>query len=194
MESWVCPNTKCEYEGNIKEEEGECPKCGAPAAYLGLIDKGILFSAKKQFKKTGKTDMWRCPNANCSNKDVLEPNTSCPKCGAPAEEIDISSFRMLLRRKRYALMARAGMKEILASDEMSDEVLKAKIHEDMLNLAMHEAGTGWMRFGTLLTLNSTEQMLGAGFKALIDQNKIIIRQNELILRELKRLNQALGSK
>ena len=57
----------------------------------------------------------------------------------------------------------------------------------MINLAMHEAGTAWMRLGTLLTFNPTEQLLGAGFKALIDQNKIIIRQNELILRTLQRI-------
>lgn len=52
---------------------------------------------------------------------------------------------------------------------------------------MHEAGTGWMRLGTLLSGNSTDQMLGAGFKALIDQNKITIRQNELILRVLTKI-------
>ena len=33
-----------------------------------------------------------------------------------------------------------------------------------------------MRIGTLLTFNPTEQIIGAGFKALIDQNKLIIRQ------------------
>lgn len=59
----------------------------------------------------------------------------------------------------------------------------------MSNLAMHEAGTKWMRAGTLLTFNPTQQMIGAGFKALMDQNKILIKQNELILRELKKLNE-----
>lgn len=46
-----------------------------------------------------------------------------------------------------------------------------------------------MRIGTLLTFNPTEQIIGAGFKALIDQNKLIIRQNELLLRELRKLNE-----
>ena len=45
-----------------------------------------------------------------------------------------------------------------------------------------------MRAGTLLSMNTTEQMIGAGFKALINQQKIVIRQNEQILRELKKLN------
>ena len=72
---------------------------------------------------------------------------------------------------------------------MSDEKIKQKIVEDMNNLRMHEAGTSWMRLGTLLTLNPTDQMLGAGLKAIIDQNKIMIRQNELMLRALSRTNQ-----
>lgn len=69
---------------------------------------------------------------------------------------------------------------------MTEEEIKIKIFEDMENLARHEAGTSWMKLGTLLSFNSTEQMVGAGFKAIIDQNKIIIRQNELLLRELKK--------
>jgi hypothetical protein len=36
--------------------------------------------------------------------------------------------------------------------------------------------------------NTTHQMMQQGFLALIDQNKILIEQNELILRELKRIN------
>jgi len=34
-----------------------------------------------------------------------------------------------------------------------------------------------------------DQMIGAGFKAIIDQNKILIKQNELIYRELKKINE-----
>ena len=69
--------------------------------------------------------------------------------------------------------------------ETTDDEIEQDILEDMANLAQHEAGTKWMRVGTLLSGNSTEQMLGAGFKAIIDQNKIIIRQNELIRRQMK---------
>jgi len=83
--------------------------------------------------------------------------------------------------------AELGVKEILFTDKKTDDEIKNEIQVDMMNLAMHEAGTAWMRAGTLLSFNPTEQMLGAGFKALIDQNKIIIRQNELILRALQKL-------
>ena len=77
--------------------------------------------------------------------------------------------------------------ELIWSTEMTDEELFNGIKKSLTDLAMHEAGTKWMRIGTLFSGNSTEQMLGAGFKALIDQNKIIIRQNELNRRLLERL-------
>ncbi len=76
--------------------------------------------------------------------------------------------------------------ELLISDEMSDEEVKKKIVEDMTNLRSHEAGTKWMYIGSILTLNSTDQILASGLKAIIDQNKIMIRQNELILRAISR--------
>jgi hypothetical protein len=44
-----------------------------------------------------------------------------------------------------------------------------------------------MRVGTLLSGNTTDMILGAGLKAMIDQNKIIIRQNELIRREVAKI-------
>jgi hypothetical protein len=81
-----------------------------------------------------------------------------------------------------------GDKAILASDKMSEEDLRTEIYKDTLNLKMHETGTRWMRVGTLLSGSSTDQMLGAGFKMLVDQNKILIRQNELILRALRALS------
>ena len=69
---------------------------------------------------------------------------------------------------------------------MTDEDIRTGIYENMMDLASHEAGTSWMRLGTLLSGNSTDQILGAGLKAIIDQNKILIRQNELILRALSK--------
>jgi hypothetical protein len=72
-----------------------------------------------------------------------------------------------------------------SSKEMTDENIEAEIMKDMINLAMHEAGTKWMRTGTLLSMNATNQMLGAGFKALI------IRQNELNRRLLQRIMEKL---
>jgi uncharacterized protein YacL (UPF0231 family) len=56
---------------------------------------------------------------------------------------------------------------------------------------MFEAGTAWMSPDALVSLKGTDQMIGSGFKALVDQNKIMIRQNELILRGLKKLTEKM---
>ncbi len=79
-----------------------------------------------------------------------------------------------------------GSVSLLATDDMSDSEIRKLIYEDMMNLEKSLVGKGWTRLGNLLKGNSTDQILGAGFKAIIDQNKILIRQNELIIRALSR--------
>ena len=132
---------------------------------------------------------FECPNVECDQR-FLKEGEKCPKCGTLAQKFGISEGAELAKQKKLHRKVKEGKKEILFSDEMTDENIRKKIYEDMMNLAMHEAGTGWMRLGTLLSGNSTDQMLGAGFKALIDQNKIIVRQNELILRALTKIAKA----
>jgi len=75
----------------------------------------------------------------------------------------------------------------LFDDSMSDEEISAKIREETGKLATHEAGTGWLLPGVFLGFRTTDLILSSGLKALIVQNKIIARQNELILRQLRRL-------
>lgn len=150
-----------------------------------------------------------CPNEDCRyDKTDGKIGQYCPECGTELENIGASKIYELLWRKKETPEMRKEREEIkkkmgdpkkqieyvekssclLFYDELSDPSLKISIQQDMKNLASHEAGTKWMRIGTLLSFNSTEQMIGAGFKAVIDQNKILIKQNEQILRELKKLN------
>ena len=132
----------------------------------------------------GIFDVPYCPNPDCSQLD-LRNGQKCPKCGTMAQKFGINDATELRTQKKKKRKMKEGAKEILISEEMTDEKIQERIHEDMMNLAMHEAGTGWMGL-TILSGSSTDQILVAGLKALIDQNKIIIRQNELILRALKK--------
>jgi hypothetical protein len=138
----------------------------------------------------GILDATYCPNPECPQTGLPRRPEKCPLCGTPTKRFGINEATELREQKSLHKKVKEGAKEILVSDEMTDETIRKKIIEDMMNLAMHEAGTGWMRLGTLLSGNSTDQMLGAGFKALIDQNKIIIRQNELIIRALRKLGES----
>jgi hypothetical protein len=76
--------------------------------------------------------------------------------------------------------------------DLTDEQVKNSILESLENVSRHEAGTAWMKVGTLLSGNSTDQMLGAGFKVLIDQNKVIYKQNILIMRLLEQILEKAG--
>ncbi|HVP16109.1 MAG TPA: hypothetical protein VMT42_01935 [candidate division Zixibacteria bacterium] len=145
-----------------------------------------------------------CPNPFCKKEKLTNGEEKCPECGAYVYELDAKELAKLLRQKKNAPTSRESKgslfsdeqerdapksreaKNDIFSDEMTDEQIRMLILKDIHNLAMHEAGTLWMSPGTLPS-NSTDQMLGSGFKALIYQNKIIIRQNELVIRELKRL-------
>lgn len=143
-------------------------------------------------------DVYMCPNTDCWwDKNNGKKGESCPECGTPLEKMGIrESSRVGMEKSKLKKDPKIKKREnevkrlnqLLFSDEVGDDDLRGSIENDMLNLAGHEAGTSWMRAGTLLSLNSRDQMLGAGFKAVIDQNKILIKQNEQILRELKKLN------
>ncbi len=76
--------------------------------------------------------------------------------------------------------------KLIFDPEATDEELMQDIMESQFDVMRQEAGTGWFKAGALLSGSNAERMIVQGFKALIDQNKIIIRQNELVLRRLKR--------
>jgi len=138
-----------------------------------------------------------CPNSRCGNKEKIPVGSTCQTCGTTVRELGFMERARLLGEKGKLAKAEEkierGEASILFSEKMSDNDLFTELSKDMMNLMMHEAGTGWMRAGTLLSGSSTDQMLGAGFKALIDQNKIIIRQNELNRRLLQRLLEKQGN-
>ena len=138
----------------------------------------------------GAFDVYYCPNKDCAYDKKLNKGGFCPDCGKEVQAIGFDETAELLNAKK--MRAKIGEKpeqgsvSLLATDDMSDSEIRKLIYEDMMNLAQSMAGTGWTRLGTLLKGNSTDQILGAGFKAIIDQNKILIRQNELILRVLSK--------
>ena len=148
-----------------------------------------------------ESDEYYCPNPYCSKKKLAVEEKACPECGAYVQKMEAKELAKLLQQKRaHSLQqerepapALASKQDgrILFSDEMTDDQIRMLISQDMSNLAMHEAGTAGMSAGALLS-SSTDQMTASGFKALIDQNKIMIRQNELIIRGLKKLAGKMG--
>jgi hypothetical protein len=143
-----------------------------------------------------ESDKYYCPNPYCNKEKLAIGEKACPECGAYVQKMEAKELAKLLQQKRTLSLqqkkeqipafASKQDKRTLFSDEMTDDQIRMLISQDMSNLANHEAGTAWMSVGALLS-NSTDQMTASGFKALIDQNNIMIRQNELIIRGLKKL-------
>ncbi len=147
----------------------------------------------------GLFDLYKCTNIKCSWRGVGKKGESCIECGTVFRKVSSKRVREINKAKKK--IEKAEKKEgkakqaenkrlnnLLFHEALPDDELIRSIESDMNNLEAHEAGTAWMRVGTLLSFNSTEQMIGAGFKAIIDQNKILIRQNELLYRQNKLLN------
>ncbi len=73
---------------------------------------------------------------------------------------------------------------ILFNDQMTDDEIKQKIRDDMARSAAMEAKLLSM-YGSLASLGDpVVGVIGGGLFALIIQNKLLIKQNELILRKL----------
>lgn len=136
----------------------------------------------------GILDVPYCPNPDCP-QEKLKKGEKCPLCGALAEEFGVSAAGNLLaeKKRRQKMKKQPESMEVLISDEMTDEEIKTKIYEDMSNLKIHEKGTGIDSFLTILSGSPSERVMASLLKAIVDQNKIIIRQNELIIRGLRRL-------
>jgi len=74
-------------------------------------------------------------------------------------------------------------KEALLSPEMSDEEIEAAIRKDLKSVSSrHE----WLDLPDILESGDMDSPEDRLLSTLIDQSKILIRQNELILRALRR--------
>ena len=114
---------------------------------------------------------WVCTNANCPCEDNLEPNSICGGCGEKAEQVSYLNRDALIASKHK----RATLKsKILFTLETDLDVISDKVEEEIVKLAELE--------------NSKYGKDDAEIKTLIATQKIMILEQELILRTLMRLD------
>jgi hypothetical protein len=143
-----------------------------------------------------KSDECYCPNQFCRIEKLAVGEKACPECGAYVRKIEGKELAKLLQQKRalppqeeneQAPTVASEQDEKVLFTEMTDDQIRTLISQEMSNLARLEAGTALMSPDALVSLKGTDQMIGSGIKTLLHQNKIMIRQNELIIRGLKKL-------
>src|SRR2546422_1652233 len=137
---------------------------------------------------------WLCSNEKCPDKSKLSKGSSCPTCKSLVEEY---RYGRLFHHLSIKATNKVGTdnkesgnkkretrrKEVLISPEMSDDEIEEAIRKDLKSVSSRHS---WLDLPDILEsgdMDSSEDRLLA---TIIDQSKILIRQNELILRILKR--------
>jgi hypothetical protein len=92
------------------------------------------------------------------------------------------------RQAKALAKARAAVQKYgLDFDKYSDEDLRRLNAASCLNISGDLAGSGFYSFGSLLNGNSDQAFLMEMSRAQVEQNFILMRQNEQIIRLLKKL-------
>jgi len=158
---YACPDSSCEYDQPLKEGQ-KCPKCGVEAKALGLREAVTLSASKKTVQKiseggvSGGRGGYYCPNSRCTNVTEMRQGEKCPVCGTEAQSDDVQDPRSSGRH-------RGDVEGMLFTEATTDEEITKKIRLGLDRLVSMDKGS-----------------------AVYEQNRIIILQNELILRKLKR--------
>ena len=108
---------------------------------------------------------------------IPEGRYTCPKCKAKQPSMSAENYGKQLTYP--GMNAEKRMPKIDLNG--SEESLRLGIEHSIRALEMQESGTAWGKLSVILTGDSGDYMNVKLLKALIDQNKIIIRQNELLL-------------
>jgi uncharacterized Zn finger protein (UPF0148 family) len=114
-----------------------------------------------------------CPKC----KNTVDANQLiCPYCG-----IKFSTYvKELESESRQNKIANITL-------DASDDIIRREIIQSLKDLQYHEAGSKWDSIATLISGNPAERIMADMLKAMVDQNKIIIRQNELNRRILEKI-------
>lgn len=96
-----------------------------------------------------------------------------------------------LEAEKAELTAEKG--ELLFSEETTDEELRSAIKKSQLEITKYDKTYGFGKLAVWLRMNSAQTMTIFMTRALLEEIRILILQNELILRELKSLKEVQGS-
>lgn len=200
-----CP--KCGEEmqatGDITSLKWICAKCGPMET--GLEKFILAFEGEntcnvcgREFEERDKSSLRALPDPTRGEGKLF----FCEECwGKIPEEAKSYSGRMKAieeqRRIKTAAPERRPKQEEtkpippeMETDfsNLTDEELHAEITKEMKQIKLREAGTGIDNFLTTITGSPMERITASLLKAIVDQNKILIRQNELLLRQLRKMD------
>ncbi len=137
---------------------------------------------------------WLCSNEKCPDKSKHPEGSVCRTCGSQVQEYRYGNlFRHISSKtKNKTGMESVGKKDEkprsqskreLLSPEMTDEEIEQAIRESLKSVSSRH---GWLDLPDILESGDIDSPEDRLLTTLIEQGKILIRQNELILRILRR--------
>jgi hypothetical protein len=138
---------------------------------------------------------WLCSNEKCPDKSKLSKGSSCPTCKSLVEEyrygrlfhhLSVKATNKIETKSKEggAAEREPRKKDEVLSPEMSDEEIEEAIRKDLKSVSSRH---DWLDLPDILESGDMDSPEDRLLTTLIDQGKILIRQNELILRILKRV-------
>lgn len=124
-------------------------------------------------------------------KAQMNFKTALDKYG-PDHEITKAEYEKLVKEggaeaaEKFAnpLIEKVQGGDLIFNSNSSTEELNKQNSQTMLSIKNHEAGSSWAGLASALTLDPATQMQAKMLKSIAEQQKILIRQNEIIIRIL----------
>ena len=138
--------------------------------------------------------VWLCSNEKCPDRSRLSNSSTCPSCKSPVEEyrygrlfhhLSVKGMNKTGTKNKESgeIKRQARKSKVLLSPEMSDEEIEQAIRNDLKSVSSRR---GWLDLPDMLETGEIDSPEDRLLTTLIDQSNILIRQNELILRMLRR--------
>jgi hypothetical protein len=171
VDTYYCPNLKCSYGIGLTEifkSAEHCPKCGTQARKLSFLDMVRLVEEKKKYQSNPEPLI----SEDQKNEQLVKNAEATQAVQETVQETPTLPSNVLISPH-----PEKPENEIM---EAIDEDLKRfEVHEESIKKASDETGQN-------LSEENSRRIIDFELRALIEQNKIMIKQNELVLRSLEK--------
>jgi hypothetical protein len=208
MDTYYCPNVKCAYGIGLSEvfkSAERCPKCGTQTRKLSFIDMMRLVDDKKKYQSNPEPDIEEPSTQDEPNQQLVElieqiqpfPEKPAEPVQEPAQEqlVEPVSEPMpetmpnTLQESEPVTSMISQSERTSSLADLSDEDIRKDIDSALESLgrgkyaqqASEEPDQG---------SGNGDRIISDGIRVLIEQKGIMIKQNELILRSLAKLQES----
>ena len=204
MDTYYCPNVKCAHGIGLSEvfkSAERCPKCGTQTRKLSFVDMMRLVEDKKKYQSNPEPDIKETltqdepkqqlaelieqikpfpekdeePVQELAQEQVVEPASEPMPETVPNTVQEPESSTSIVSQSERTPLADLSDEDIRRD---IDNALESLGRERYAQQAPEETDQG---------SGNSDRIISDGIKVLIEQKEIMIKQNELILRSLAKL-------